>query len=69
MFVIALSTDNQWTVEWHTWLPPHQPIPRAAWFPVSSKRPLLVCACQKSFLGQRSLILIIVEKCYPWKIC
>ena len=21
MFLIALSNDNQWTVEWHTWLP------------------------------------------------
>ena len=21
MFVITLSIDNQWTVEWHTWLP------------------------------------------------
>ena len=21
IFVIALSYDNQWTIEWHTWLP------------------------------------------------
>ena len=66
--MIALSNDNQWTVEGHTWLPyktnqfhlQHD-------FRVSSKRLVLIRAWQTIFC-QRSQILIIVEKCYPQKI-
>ena len=61
--------DNQWTVEWHTWLPykinqfhiQHD-------FLFSSKRLVFVRAWPKLFC-QRSQIVIVVEKCYPWKIC
>ena len=50
IFMIVLSNDNQWTVEWHTWLPyktnqfhvQHD-------FLISSKRPVLVRAWQKVY--------------------
>ena len=67
-FLIALSIDNQWPVEWHTWYPyktnqfhvQHD-------FLFSSKRPVLVRMWQKN-LFQRSQILIIVDKCYLRKV-
>ena len=55
IFVIALSNNNQWTVEWHTWLPyktnqfhvQHD-------FLFSSKRPVLVRAWSKKCICQQS---------------
>jgi len=68
IFVTALSNNNQWTVEWHTWLPyktnqfhvQHD-------FLFSSKRPVLVRAWPNKCICQHSRILMIVLKCYPWK--
>jgi len=62
--MIALSIDNQWTLDRHTWL-----LYKTNQFHVqyhflfSSKRHVLVRAWQIIFL-QHSQILIIVEKCY-----
>ena len=48
--VIALSNDNQWTVDWHRWLPYKiNQFHVQHVFLFSSKRPMLVHACQKFF--------------------
>ena len=62
--MIALSNDNQWTVESQMWLPY-----KTNQFDVQhdflflSKRPVSVRG--PTFFCHRIQILIIVEKCYP----
>ena len=50
--MIALSIDNQWTVEWHTWLPcKTNQFHVQHYFLLSSKRPVLVRAWPNSALS------------------
>ena len=55
IFEIALSNDNQWTVEWHTWLPyKTNQLHVQHDFRFSSKRPVLDRAWQKYVLSAQS---------------
>ena len=57
MFMIALSSDNQWTVEWYAWLPYKSNQFHVQLFFLSKKH---LRGKEKSFC-QRSEILINVE--------